>query len=111
MGLAEQWTREQQRADDEADAQEDRDSRRADELRDDFDKIIAKRDINASTGIKQMPKLIDVMSEATCMTDDTIFRSMMQALVHCAAKGQIEAQEAMAEVKQFFVDSVMETKP
>ena len=108
MGLAEQWTRDQQRADDEAEAQEMRDSARADELRDEFNKLVKARDIDGATGVACMPRLFDVMSEATCLIDDTIFRKMMQALVHCAAKGQIEAVEAMAEVKQFFVDSVME---
>lgn len=32
----------------------------------------------------------------------------MQALVHCAAKGQIEAVEAMEKVKEFFINETME---
>jgi hypothetical protein len=106
MGLAEQWLLEQQRCDDEADKHEHQLSIRADNYRAEFDKLIAARNIDAETGMKYMPRLIDVMGEATGLTDDGIFRSMMQALVHCAAKGQIEAVEAMDRVKQFFVEQM-----
>lgn len=88
-----------------ADAQEER---RADAYREAWDDMLKKRSIDAETGMKYMPKLIDVFSEVTCQNDDSIYRSLMQALVHCAAKGQIEAIEALEKVKDYFVSCCME---
>jgi len=108
MGLAEQWAYAQQDADDLAEAYEVRDSLRADELRKEFDALVQARDLNAETGIKHSPRLVDLMGEACGLMDDTIFKQMMQGLIHCAAKGQIEAVEGLEGLKQFFVEQVME---
>lgn len=86
-----------------ADQSDAREAARADAYREAWDDIIKQRSIDADTGMKYMPKLIDVFSEATCQNDDSIYRSLMQALVHCAAKGQIEAIEALDKVKSYFI--------
>lgn len=76
---------------------------RADSYRQAWDDMLKKRSIDAETGMKYMPKLIDVMSEASALNDDSIFRALMQGLLHCAHKGQIEAIEALDKLRDFFV--------
>lgn len=52
--------------------------------------------------------MIEVLNDACSDADQTINRKLMQALIHCAHKGQIEAVEALGEVKEFFITKTME---
>lgn len=88
-----------------ADALEDR--RRAD-LAEGWDGCLKQRDIDAEIGGGYYTDLIEVLGDACSDGDQTINRALMQALVHCAAKGQIEAIEALDRVKDFFVQKTME---
>ena len=90
---------------DRADAQEDR--RRAD-LSECWDDCLKQRDIDAEIGGGFYGDMIEVLDDACSDGDQTINRALMQALVHCAAKGQIEAVEALDKVKGFFINRTME---
>jgi hypothetical protein len=66
------------------------------------------RDIDTPIGGGYYSDLIEVLGDACSGGDQAINRACMQALVHCAAKGQIEAVEALDKVKAFFVTKTME---
>lgn len=90
---------------DRADAREDR--RRA-QLAEGWDGCLKQRNIDAPIAGGYYSDLIEVLNDACSDGDQTINRTLMQALVHCAHKGQIEAIEAMDKVKDFFVTKTME---
>ena len=90
-----------------ADAQEE--SQRQ-ELAECWDDCLKQRDIDAEIGGGFYGDLIEVLNDACSDGDQTINRALMQALVHCAAKGQIEAVEALDKVKDYFVGQTMEFK-
>jgi hypothetical protein len=91
-----------------AEAADDREERQAQQLREAWDGCLKQRNIDAPIGGGYYSDLIEVMSDACSDGDQTINRALMQALVHCAAKGQIEAVEALEKVKAFFVKQTME---
>lgn len=95
------WLERQAKA---ADAQEER---IAAELREAWDGCLQARNIDAPIGGGHYSDLIEVLSDACSDMDQTINRALMQALIHCAAKGQIEAVEALDKVKAFFVNKTM----
>ena len=66
------------------------------------------RDIDTPIGGGYYSDLIEVLGDACSDGDQTINRALMQALVHCAHKGQVEAIEALDKVKDFFVTKTME---
>jgi hypothetical protein len=90
---------------DKADAREDR--RRA-QLAEGWDGCLKHRSIDAPIAGGYYSDLIEVLGDACSDGDQTINRAIMQALVHCAHKGQIEAVEALDQVKAFFVNKTME---
>ena len=90
---------------DRADAQEER--RRAD-LEIAWADCLRQRNIDAPIGGGYYSDLIEVLGDACSDCDQTINRTLMQGLVHCAAKGQIEAIEALEQVKVFFIAKTME---
>lgn len=90
---------------DKADAREER--RRAD-LAEGWDDCLRQRTIDAPICGGYYADLMEALSDAQMDADQTINRALMQALVHCAAKGQIEAVEALDQVKAFFVTKTME---
>lgn len=90
-----------------ADAREERESAR---LAIEWDDCLRQRNIDAPIGGGYYSDLIEVLGDACSDGDQTINRALMQALVHCAAKGQIEAIEALDKVKAFFVTKTMEFK-
>ena len=96
-----------ERETDRADAREDR--RRAD-LAEGWDGCLRQRNIDAPIGGGYYADLMEALSDACSDADQTINRACMQALVHCAAKGQIEAVEALDKVKAFFITKTMEFK-
>jgi hypothetical protein len=73
-----------------------------------WDECLRQRSIDAPIGGGYYSDLIEVLGDACSDGDQTINRALMQALVHCAAKGQIEAVEALDQVKAFFVTKTME---
>jgi hypothetical protein len=91
-----------------AEAQDARDERTADQLREGWDACLKQRNIDAEIGGGYYSDLIEVLNDACSDGDQTINRALMQALVHCAAKGQIEAIEALDKVRDFFVTKTME---
>jgi hypothetical protein len=91
-----------------AEAADDREERQAQQLRESWDACLKQRDIDAPISGGYYSDLIEVMSDACSDMDQTINRALMQALVHCAAKGQVEAVEALETVKAFFVNKTME---
>jgi hypothetical protein len=73
-----------------------------------WDDCLRQRSIDAPIGGGYYGDMIEVLGDACSDGDQTINRALMQALVHCAAKGQIEAVEALEKVKEFFVNTIME---
>lgn len=73
-----------------------------------WDECLRGRDIDAPIGGGFYGDLIEVLDDAQMNADQTINRAMMQALVHCAAKGQPEAVVALGKVKDFFITRTME---
>ena len=88
-----------------ADAQEER--RRAN-LAASWDDCLKQRNIDAEIGGGFYGDMIEVLNDACSDGDQTINRALMQALIHCAAKGQIEAVEALGKAKGFFINKTME---
>lgn len=66
------------------------------------------RSIDTPIGGGYYSDLIEVLNDVCSDGDQTINRVLMQSLVHCAAKGQIEAVEALDKVKAFFINKTME---
>ena len=91
-----------------AEAADERDKRTADQLREGWDDCLKQRDIDAPIGGGYYSDLMEVLSDAEMDADQTINRALMQALVDCAAKGQVEAVEALDKVKDFFVTKTLE---
>jgi hypothetical protein len=91
-----------------AQAKNERDERKSDELRKAWATCLQQRNIDTPIGGDYYSDLLEVLSDACSDGDQTINRACMQALVHCAAKGQIEAVEALDRVKDFFVTKTME---
>jgi len=85
-----------------------KDERKSDELRKAWATCLQQRNIDTPIGGDYYSDLIEVLDDACSDGDQTINRACMQALVHCAAKGQIEAIEALDKVKAFFVTKTME---
>jgi hypothetical protein len=73
-----------------------------------WDDCLKQRDIGAQIGGGYYGDLLEVLGDACSDADQTINRALMQALVDCAAKGQIEAVQALEKVKAFFVTETME---
>lgn len=88
-----------------ADAREEREGER---LAIQWADCLKQRDIDAPIGGGYYSDLIEVLGDACSDGDQTINRACMQALVHCAAKGQPEAVEALDKVKTFFITKTME---
>ncbi len=107
MGLAEQWDRAKQRSDDDAEAQELRDSARADMLRKEFDGYIQQRNLDVQVFSGPHETLKDLLIDVTILMDSTIHDSILSAFIQCAADGHPKAVEAMEKVKQYFVEEVM----
>ena len=80
----------------------------AQELREVWDDCLKARSIDAGISGGLYDDLMEVLDDACTDGDQTINRALMQALVHCAAKGQIEAVEALDKVKDFFVTKTLE---
>jgi hypothetical protein len=91
-----------------AEAADKRDEQQAQQLREAWDECLKARSIDAEIGGGYYGDLIEVLGDACSDGDQTINRALMQALVHCAANGQIEAVEALDKVKAFFVNKIME---
>jgi hypothetical protein len=68
---------------------------------------LQQRNIDAPIGGGYYSDLIEVLNDACSDGDQTINRALMQALINCAANGQIEAVEALEKVKSFFVNKTM----
>lgn len=88
-----------------ADAHEEREGER---LAIQWADCLKQRDIDAPLGAGYYTDLMEVLNDACSDGDQTINRACMQALVHCAAKGQPEAIEALDKVKAFFITKTME---
>jgi hypothetical protein len=91
-----------------AEAADGREERQAQQLREAWDECLKARNIDAEISGGYYGDLIEVLNDACSDGDQTINRALMQALVHCAANGQIEAVEALDKVKAFFVNKTME---
>ena len=73
-----------------------------------WDDFLTQRDFDATIGGGYYDDLHEVLGDACSDGDQTINRALMQAIVDCAAKGQIEAVQALEKVKAFFVTETME---
>ena len=91
-----------------ADKADGREERQAQQLREAWDECLKARNIDAEISGGYYGDLIEVMDDACSDGDQTIHRALMQALVNCAANGQVEAVEALDMVKAFFVNKIME---
>ena len=91
-----------------AEAADGREERQAQELREAWGDCLKARNIDAEISGGYYGDLIEVMDDACSDGDQTIHRALMQALVNCAANGQIEAVEALDKVKAFFVAKTLE---
>ncbi len=91
-----------------AEAADEREARQVNGLRMAWADCLKQRNIDTPIGGGYYSDLIEVLNDACSDGDQTINRACMQALVHCAAKGQIEAIEALNSVKAFFVTKTME---
>ena len=91
-----------------AEAADGREERLAQELREAWDECLKARNIDAEISGGYYGDLIEVLNDACSDGDQTIHRACMQALVNCAANGQIEAVKALDKVKAFFVNKTME---
>ena len=94
----------QERQADKADAVEEW---QAQQLREAWDVCLKARSIDAEISGGYYGDLIEVLNDACSDGDQTINRALMQALINCAANGQIEAVEALEKVKAFFVNKTM----
>lgn len=92
-----------QRDEDRAEAEAEAHEARIDTWRTEFRAATAKVDINTESGIKALPKLIDVYDEATCESDQTVQHEAFRALLLLAKKGQIEAVEWLAKLEDRYV--------
>ena len=92
----------------ESDRSDDHDERLAAEHRDAWNACVKQRNIDAEIGGGYYADLIEVLNDASSDVDQKINRALMQALVHCAAKGQIEAIEALDQVKDFFITKTLD---
>lgn len=90
-----------------ADKADSRDERRRKDLAEGWDDCLQARNLDTPIGGGYYDDLIEVLNDA-CSSEEAINRALMQALIHCAAKGQIEAIEALDKVKEFFVNKTME---
>ena len=95
----------QERQAEAADALEEQ---QAQQLREAWDECLKARNIDAEIGGGCYGDLIEVLGDACSDGDQTINRALMQALVNCAANGQVEAVQALEMVKGFFVNKIME---
>lgn len=68
-----------------------------------FDALIQTRRLFEPTGLRACPTVYDVFVDGFAHQNDNIFKTAVQGLIHCAAKGQIEAVEALSELKTYFV--------
>jgi len=93
-----------------ADASDKHEEEQIKHLQDEWDACLRQRSIDAEIGGDYYGDLIEVLNEACSDLDQTINRALMQALVHCAAKGQVEAVEALDKVKDFFINKTMDFK-
>lgn len=84
-----------------------REARQRQELAKCWDDCLKQRSIDAPIGGGFYSDMIEVLNDS-CSSEETINRALMQALIHCAHKGQIEAIEAMNKVKEFFITKTME---
>lgn len=91
-----------------AEKEDAREERRRAQLAEGWDGCLKQRNIDAPIAGGYYSDLIEVLGDACSDGDQTINRALMQALVHCAHKGQIEAIEALDKVKAFFVTKTME---
>jgi hypothetical protein len=91
-----------------AEAADGREEWQAQQLREAWDDCLKARNIDAEISGGYYSDLIEIMDDACSDGDQTIHRALMQALVNCAANGQIEAVEALDKVKAFFVNKNME---
>lgn len=90
-----------------ADKADAREERRREDLTECWNDCLKHRGIDAEIGGGFYGDMIEVLNAACSDGDQTINRALMQALVHCAAKGQIEAVEALNKVKEFFINQTM----
>lgn len=91
-----------------AEAADGREERQTQQLREAWDECLKARNIDAEISGGYYGDLIEVLNDACSDGDQTIHRACMQALVNCAANGQIEAVDALDKVKAFFVNKTME---
>jgi hypothetical protein len=108
MNMAEHLDQHADWLESQADIADARDERRRAGLAMVWGDCLKQRNIDAEIGGGYYSDLIEVLNDACSDGDQTINRALMQALVHCAAKGQIEAIEALDKVKDFFVTKTME---
>ena len=88
---------------DRADADAEAHERKIETWREEFRKAAATVNINTESGIKALPKLIDVFNEAAVETDDTVFNEAFRALLLLARKGQIEAVEWLQKLEDRYI--------
>jgi len=110
MGLAEILDAHADWQERQADASDKHEEEQIKHLQDEWDACLRQRSIDAEIGGDYYGDLIEVLNEACSDLDQTINRALMQALVRCAAKGQVEAVEALDKVKDFFINKTMDFK-
>lgn len=88
---------------DAAEREAERHERKVDAWREEFQKAAKTCDINTETGIKCMPKLIDVFGEALAEDSETVHNEAFRALLLLARKGQIEAIEWLQKLEDRYI--------
>lgn len=103
MGYDEMLLANYQRDVDRAEAEDQARERKIESWREEFRAAAATVDINTESGIKCLPKMIDVFGETAVETDDTVFNEAFRALLLLARKGQIEAIEWLQKLEDRYV--------
>jgi hypothetical protein len=93
----------------EADAADARAERQAECLAQDWDDCIKERNLDADPGGKWFMDLLEVMNDAAC-SDEKLNRALMQAIVDSAAQGHAGSIQALALVKDHFIERTMENR-
>jgi hypothetical protein len=93
----------------EANAMDARAERQAEYLSQDWDDCLKERNVDADPGGKWFMDLLEVMNDAAC-SDEKLNKAMMQAIVDSAAQGHAGSIQALALVKDYFIEQTMENR-
>jgi hypothetical protein len=86
-----------------AELEAERQELRIETWRTEFRRAAASCDIHTESGIRCLPKMVDVFSEALAEDSETVHNEAFRALLLLARKGQIEAVEWLKKLEDRYV--------